>query len=85
MGTLLDYLYWRGDLRFSEVELCEVDSLILSNISYLDFDGLIPTPEEGGSIPSLEVHLLAIGYALIAFGIGAVIYKKFNHKFLYYV
>ena len=38
-----------------------------------------------GCIPSLEVHLLAMGYALIAFGIGAVIYKKFNHKFLYYV
>ena len=54
MGTLLDYLDWRGDLRFSEVELCEVDSLILSNISYLDFDGIIPTPEEGGSITYLE-------------------------------
>ena len=38
-----------------------------------------------GSFPSLELNALAIGYALIAFGIGAFIYKKFNHKFLYYV
>ena len=37
------------------------------------------------SIPSLEVNVLAIGYALIAFGLGALIYKKCNHKFLYYV
>ena len=37
------------------------------------------------AVPSLEVHLLAIIYALLAFGIGALIYKKKNHKFLYYV
>lgn len=37
------------------------------------------------AIPSLQYHLLAIGYALVAFGIGALIYKKCNHKFLYYV
>ena len=38
-----------------------------------------------GRVPSLEMHALVIGYALIAFGIGALIYKKCNHKFLYYV
>ena len=36
-------------------------------------------------IPSIEYNLLAIGYAVLAFAIGALIYKKFNHKFLYYV
>lgn len=35
--------------------------------------------------PSLQYHLLALGYALLAFGIGALIYKKCNHKFLYYI
>ena len=54
MGNMLDYLDWRGDLRFSEIELCEVDSLILSTISYLEFDGIVPTPDEGGSITYLE-------------------------------
>lgn len=38
-----------------------------------------------GQIPSLAMHALAIGYAVVAFGIGALIYKKCNHKFLYYV
>ena len=37
------------------------------------------------SIPSLEVNVIAIAYALLAFGVGALIYKKCNHKFLYYV
>ncbi len=36
-------------------------------------------------IPSIQFHLLALGYALLVFGIGALIYKKCNHKFLYYV
>ena len=38
-----------------------------------------------GQIPSLKLHLLALGYALLAFAIGAIIYKRKNHKFLYYV
>lgn len=37
------------------------------------------------SIPSIELNALAIIYALLALGIGALIYKKCNHKFLYYV
>ena len=38
-----------------------------------------------GVIPSLWMHALCLGYALAAFLIGALIYKKYNHKFLYYV
>ena len=37
------------------------------------------------SIPSLAHNLLALFYAAFAFSIGALIYKKCNHKFLYYV
>lgn len=38
-----------------------------------------------GTIPTPQFHLLALGYALAAFGLGAWIYKKKNHSFLYYV
>lgn len=38
-----------------------------------------------GTIPTLGFHILAAAYALIAFAIGAYIYKKNNHEFLYYV
>ncbi len=37
------------------------------------------------SLLSWHYHLLMAAEALIAFGIGAGMYKKFNHKFLYYV
>ncbi len=38
-----------------------------------------------GTIPTLQFHLLAAAYALIAFAVGAYMYKKNNHEFLYYV
>ena len=37
------------------------------------------------TIPSIQFNLLAIGYAAAAFALGALCYKKWNHKFLYYV
>lgn len=41
MGTLFDYIAWRGDLTFEADPLNEVDNLIFSLISYIDFDGII--------------------------------------------
>lgn len=38
-----------------------------------------------GNIPSVAFHLLLAFYALAALAIGARIYKKKNHQFLYYV
>ena len=32
-----------------------------------------------------RIVLLGVAYALIAFGVGSFIYKRYNHKFLYYV
>lgn len=37
------------------------------------------------TVPTIQFHLLAAAYALIAVVLGAYIYKKYNHKFLYYV
>ena len=38
-----------------------------------------------GSVPSLLLHGLVLGYALLFAVIGGLMYKKKNHKFLYYV
>lgn len=46
MGTVLDYLEEYGDYTLAELPFSEVDSLILSQFSYLKFDGLVPGPEE---------------------------------------
>ena len=41
MSNIIDYILWRGDLTFTKSPLNEVDNLILSNISYIDFEGII--------------------------------------------
>lgn len=50
MGNILDYLKWRGDLTFSERAFCEVDNLVLSELSYVDLSGIVPRVEEAGEI-----------------------------------
>jgi ABC-2 type transport system permease protein len=37
------------------------------------------------AIPSVWFHLLMLFYAVVAFGIGCWMYRKYNTKFLYYV
>ncbi len=50
MGTVFDYLDWRGDLTFSEAPFNEVDALLFSMISYLDFKDIVPAHYEEGGI-----------------------------------
>ena len=38
-----------------------------------------------GTVPSLSLMLLALIYSAIALGTGALLYRKLNDKFLYYV
>ena len=38
-----------------------------------------------GNIPSLQYHLLMLAWVAAVVLIGGLIYKKCNHKFLYYV
>jgi ABC-2 type transport system permease protein len=37
------------------------------------------------TIPTASFHLLALAYAVITFAVGAYMYKRYNHEFLYYV
>ena len=53
MASVFDYLDWRGDLRFEQAPLNEVDSMILSQISYIDFEGVVPSEHDGKPIPLL--------------------------------
>jgi len=41
MGTMFDYLKWRGDIEFSQIPLNPVDALILSTLSYVFFDDIV--------------------------------------------
>ena len=42
MAGLLDYLDWRGDIPILCDSFNEVDNLVLSQLSYIDFEGIVP-------------------------------------------
>ena len=42
MADFFEYVFWRGDVEFSSSEFNPVDALIFSQVSYMNFDGLIP-------------------------------------------
>lgn len=42
MSDIMDYLLWRGDLSFDQSPFNEVDNLILCQIAYVNFNGIVP-------------------------------------------
>lgn len=48
--TIFDYLDWRGDLTFARSPFCSVDALILTELSYINYTGIVPAHGEEGSI-----------------------------------
>ena len=56
MANVFDYLDWRGDLTLDLVPLCDVDAVVLSRLSYLPLDGLVPP--DGATVGALMRQLL---------------------------
>ena len=54
MANLLDYLDWRGDLTMEQSPFNEVDNLILAELSFVDFQGIVPPPGGGESVKLWE-------------------------------
>ena len=50
MGNIINYLHEQGNIPFKESEFNEVDNLVLCQTSYVDFDGIVPSPDESGYI-----------------------------------
>ncbi|MBQ9330631.1 MAG: DUF2974 domain-containing protein [Oscillibacter sp.] len=50
MANLLDYLDWRGDLTLAQSPFNEVDNLVLSELSFVDFRDIVPAPGKGESV-----------------------------------
>lgn len=46
MANMFDYLTWRGDLTLAQSPFQDVDSLILSTLAYVFFDGIVPESME---------------------------------------
>ena len=56
MANIHEYLIWRGDVPFSVSPFNEVDGLVLSELAYADFHGIVP--ESGERITIEEVRRL---------------------------
>lgn len=59
MGTILDYLRQYGDYSLDEKPFGDVDSLVISQLSYLKFDGIVPGPGDmrgSVSLPEVAAH-----------------------------
>ena len=50
MANILDYLEWRGDLTLEVSPFNEVDALLLAELSFINFEGLVPPPEIGRGV-----------------------------------
>ena len=58
-GTIIDYLKEYGDVPFAELQMNDVDSLILCQLAYLKFDGIVSSVHENGpsiSLKDVEKH-----------------------------
>lgn len=58
MANFLDYLDWRGDLSLQQSPFNEVDALILSELSYLNLDGIL----ESDFTPQMDLKEIAEAY-----------------------
>lgn len=53
-GTIIDYVKEYGDRDWKSFPLNDVDSLVLCQLSYLKFDGMVPSLRENKAFVSLE-------------------------------
>lgn len=47
MNNLIDYVKWRGDLSFKAAPFCVPDAMIFCELSYCNFDGIVPGSFDG--------------------------------------
>lgn len=60
MANMLDYLDWRGDVPFSADPFNDVDSLVLSEAAYVDYEGIVPGLEEEAAADSLRMGAIPV-------------------------
>ncbi|WP_195270070.1 Mbeg1-like protein [Eubacterium sp. 1001713B170207_170306_E7] len=60
MSNIFDYLDWRGDLTLDQSPFNAVDNLILSCISYIRLEGIVPNSTETVSIAAVSSRFFAL-------------------------
>ena len=50
MANIVDYLKWRGDILLDDCPFNDVDNLVLSLLSYLGFDDIVPSERSNKTV-----------------------------------
>lgn len=50
MPNIMDYISWRGDLSFKAAPFCEVDNLVLSMLSFINFSDIVSSDPLGNPV-----------------------------------
>ena len=57
MANIIDYIAWRGDLSFKASPFCEVDNLIFSMLSFINYKNIVPDNIFGTPVKLSECYL----------------------------
>ena len=60
MSNVFDYLSWRGDLPLSVCPFNDIDNLILSRLSYIPFDGIVPEDFKAAPVAMKDAAALCL-------------------------
>lgn len=73
MPNIIDYMKWRSDIAFSQVGINDIDCLIFSELSYLPFEGVVPSIEEGKYIMLVDAVHKFFNIHKSGISVGAII------------
>lgn len=76
MQGMVDYVKWRGDLSFEKAPQNEIDALILSEISYIPFEKVVPSLAEERRITMAQACDEFFKLHGEGFSLGAIIPKE---------
>jgi len=58
MANILDYIDWRGDISLEQSPFNDIDNLIFTQLCYIEFESIVPSFNERGSITISEAAKL---------------------------
>ena len=84
MANITDYIEWRGDIDFYTSPFNEIDAVILCQIIYLNFEGLIPSEflEKGPTLKDIAEYFRTAPDKDNRSDTGALINRKTAELFL---
>lgn len=76
MTDLFDYIRWRGNITFEQVEINEIDSLIFTELAYLPYEKIVSSPDRKKTITISELGKKYFEIYDIDTSVGAIIPGK---------